>query len=323
MPNSAVLPGPSPADDMQSRANQELWARGDQVKAYATRELRPVEVILLVRYRDALSGRVLELGCGAGRLTGYLSQIAAYTKGVDLSPGMLEYSRRRYPRATFDEGDLREVAADELALFDVIVAAYNVLDVLTSEDRSLVLDRIHHRLRAGGLLIMSSHNRANTRQGVRDVLARKGIVGFARSSVELPLWVLNRRRMVLYEHDEVDYAIRNDVSHQFGALHYYITRDGQERQFTEHGFQLLECLDLEGQVVRRGEEARRILRAPLRGSARLVGVSRLRGAAGRGPAPCPSHRPCRPGDPRCVGQTRRTSRTAAGGRRTRSPRGPT
>jgi len=37
-----------------------MWARDDLVKRYATRDLRPAEVMLLVRYREALAGRVLD-----------------------------------------------------------------------------------------------------------------------------------------------------------------------------------------------------------------------------------------------------------------------
>jgi hypothetical protein len=53
-------------EDDQARLNAELWALGDFVGFYATRDLRPVEATLLDRHRDALAGRVLELGCGAG-----------------------------------------------------------------------------------------------------------------------------------------------------------------------------------------------------------------------------------------------------------------
>jgi SAM-dependent methyltransferase len=223
------------------------------IRTYANRDLRPVEVLLLVTYQTALAGRVLELGCGAGRLTGYLSQIASYAQGVDLSPEMVAYCRSRYPSAKFDLGDLRDVAADASAPFNVIVAGYNVLDVLNDDDRGMVLDRINRSLCPGGLLIMSSHNRANIPQGVLGTLATRGVVGFVRASVEVPLWVRNRRRLIPFERDEAEYAIRNDISYQFGALHYYITRDAQERQFNEHGFRLLECLDLEGRPVNAGQ----------------------------------------------------------------------
>jgi SAM-dependent methyltransferase len=256
MPGTKDRPAPGHPQDAQSRANDKLWGQADLVKAYATRDLRPVEVMLLVRYREALSGRVLELGCGAGRLTGYLSEIASSAHGIDISPAMVAYCRRRYPQATFDEGDLRDVGDLEPGAFDVIVASYNVLDVLGDDERSRVLDGIHGVLRPGGLLIMSSHNRANARRRVRDAFAHRGTIGLALSILELPRWLVNRRRLVPFERNEPGYAILNDLSQDFAALHYYITRDAEARQLTDHGYELLECLDLDGKRVEAGESAR-------------------------------------------------------------------
>jgi SAM-dependent methyltransferase len=243
-------------EDEQGRANDALWAKSNLVKPYANRTLRPVEVMVLVRHREALSGRVLELGCGAGRLTGYLSEIATYTLGLDISPAMVAYCRKTYPRATFEEGDLRGVTTMKPGSYDVIVAAFNVLDVLNDADRSEVLDGIHYALAPGGLVIMSTHNRASMLRGVRAELARRSRIGLALTIANVPRWLLNRRRLLRFERHEPGYAILNDVSYQFAALHYYISRGAQERQFADHGFELLECLDLDGQRVEAGEEAR-------------------------------------------------------------------
>jgi SAM-dependent methyltransferase len=152
-------------DAQQHRANDQLWRSGERrlVAAYANRVLRPAEVLLLVRHREALSGRVLERGCWAGRLTGYLD-IARAIVGIDISPAMVAYCRERYPRGTFREGDLRDVATIERGSFDVVVAAYNILDVLTDAERAQVLDGIHAVLPADGLLVFSSH-KSETRRG--------------------------------------------------------------------------------------------------------------------------------------------------------------
>jgi len=146
-------------DDARRRANEALWRRTDLVQAYATRTLRPVEVMLLVRYRESLSGRVLELGCGAGRLTGYLAELASTAHGIDISPAMVEHCRRAYPRAAFSERDLRDLSMFEAGSFDAIVASYNVIDVLDDEHRRGVLDGLHRLLVPDGLLIFSTHNR--------------------------------------------------------------------------------------------------------------------------------------------------------------------
>ena len=242
--------------DGQRLANDRLWERGDLVTAYANRVLRPVEVLLLIRYREALSGEVLELGCGAGRVTGYLIEVAKAVRGIDLAPSMVAYCRSRYPRGTFCVGDLREASSFEAGPFDVIVAPCNVLDILGEAEREIALDAIHRALSVGGLLIMSSHNRGFApRRGVRAALRHLGPLSYVATAIRLPLWLRNRRRLRGFERKEPGYAILNDSAHDFSALHYYIPRDAQARQLAVHGFALIECLDLDGRAVGAGGEA--------------------------------------------------------------------
>jgi SAM-dependent methyltransferase len=239
---------------MQRVANDRVWEHGRNLGVYANRDLRPVEVDLLVRYREALSGRVLELGSGAGRLTGYLAGIASSATGIDLSEEMVAYSRRRYPRATFAQGDLRDPGVFGTEPYDAIVLAFNVADVLGDADRQVLLDRIHDALAPGGLLVLSSHNRAYASH-LTDPLRLVGTsaTGAAFALIRLPRWMWNRQRLLRFERREPTYAILNDVGHDYSVLHYYITRDAQVRQFEAHGFDVLECLDLDGEAVGPGE----------------------------------------------------------------------
>jgi len=241
---------------MQRRTNDRLWSGDRLVGAYANRRLRPVEVDLLIRYRDDLSGRVLELGCGAGRLTGYLAEIATVVRGIDLSASMVEYSRQRYPAASFAEGDLRDSAVFGPDPWDAIVAPYNIIDVLDDTDRQLLLDHVHGSLAPGGVFVMSSHNRAvESHLGDPAKLVGVSLADAAASLGRLPRWWQNRRRLTPFERREPSYAILNDPGHDYSVLHYYITRDAQQSQFERHGFQLLESLDLEGGRVEAGEAA--------------------------------------------------------------------
>jgi hypothetical protein len=77
----------------------------------------------------------------------------------------------------------------------------------------------------------------------------------ALALVQLPRWWLNRRRLVRFERHEAAYAILNDVGHDYAVMHYYSTRDAQVRQFEAHGFEVLACLDLDGESVGTGEPA--------------------------------------------------------------------
>jgi SAM-dependent methyltransferase len=241
---------------MQRQANDRVWQTRVRVRGYANRQLRPVEVVILARYGHALAGRVLELGSGAGRLTGYLVEIATSVHGVDLSPAMIEYARERYPGATFTEGDMRDLTRFGSARWEAVVAGFNVIDILDDADRNRLLDEVHRLLVPGGMVILSSHNRdVVDRLGAPQQLRgwpSRGTIGML---VRLPIWYRNRRRLLRFERDEAGYAIRNDVAHDFGVLHYYVSRDAQQAQFERHGFELLACLDEEGREVRPGQRS--------------------------------------------------------------------
>jgi SAM-dependent methyltransferase len=240
-------------ESVQRAINDARWQDSRRVATYASRTLRPVEVLILVRYRDALRGRILELGSGAGRLTGYLVAIATTVLGLDLSAEMVAFSQAHYPAAQFIRADLRDLSGIETASWDAVVAGYNVIDVLSDGERGGVLDEVHRVLAPGGLFVMSSHNLDAAHRVTESFKVRGRGVGDAIATlISLPGWVWNRRRMRRFERREPGYAILNDAANDFTALHYYITRDRQEAQLRDHGFEVVEVLDLDGEPVPAG-----------------------------------------------------------------------
>jgi SAM-dependent methyltransferase len=247
-----------------SELNLRRWRAGDHVADYANRVLRPVEVVLLARYRDALSGRVLELGCGAGRILGYLVALGGEVHGVDISPGMVAYCRRHYPGASVHVGDMIDLPEAIVGPFDVIFAPYNVLDVFDDAPRRKLLADMCERLAPAGLLIFSSHNLAFAIAGSgRAGPAWRVALGkldrppseLLRMPLRLPERIRNRRRLARLARREGDHAILNDPALDYGLLHYYIRPDDQQRQLDQLGYELLECLDLDGRRVHPGDPA--------------------------------------------------------------------
>lgn len=243
----------TPPADGGNAANAHVWADDkDIVAELARRDLRPAEVIFLVRYRDALGGRVLEIGCGAGRLTGYLAEFASSLHAFDISATLVAYCRERYPSVSVEVGDMTDLSQFETSSFDVVVAGFNVLDYVSDEVRRSILREIGRLLTDGGLLIMSSHNRshaADRHTPVSRALADRRPSELARRLVQLPGWLSNRRHLRPFEREEDDYALLVDSALDFRLLHYYIDRDAQERQLQACGFELLECLDNDGRLV--------------------------------------------------------------------------
>jgi SAM-dependent methyltransferase len=242
--------------DPQVRVNEQLWAGEDLVSHYTGRTLRAPEVMLLVRHRDELSGRVLELGCGGGRLSGYLADLASDFRALDISPLMVAHCSRAYPAGTFEVGDLRELSRYADASLDAVFASFNVLDVLDDAERRRVLGELHRMLDRDGLLILSSHNLAHAPSIPRPTKLRtRNPIGAVHQLLRMPRRERNRRRLLPLQRVHDDYAILTDEAHEYGILHYYIGRDAQQRQLAGAGFELLECLDLDGRAVGSGEDA--------------------------------------------------------------------
>jgi SAM-dependent methyltransferase len=239
-------------------ANTDVWARGSFFDEYHSRDLRPVEADILLRYREDLAGRVIELGCGAGRVAGYLVELAREAHGMDISARMVDYCRQTWPEAVFHHGDFTDLSAFTDGTFDAVLATCNVLDILTDPERRAMLDSLHRVIAPGGLLVMSAHNRnflPNVRTPTQVRASLKHPRAFVDDVRKLPLRMRNRRRLVSLEQREASYEIVNDGAHDFSLLHYFIARDDQERQLREHGFELIECLDLEGHRIAPGDPA--------------------------------------------------------------------
>ncbi|MBV7294613.1 class I SAM-dependent methyltransferase [Corynebacterium sp. TAE3-ERU12] len=96
------------------------------------------------RLADAMvprSARILDAGCGQGRVGGYLIDQGHQVTGVDIDPYLIDVARARHPEGAWhvaDLADLPEVLAD-VAGFTLIICAGNVLTFVDPADRKKVL----------------------------------------------------------------------------------------------------------------------------------------------------------------------------------------
>lgn len=248
---SAALPTTSPGD-----VNTATWRRGAFVGEYSGRGLRPVEVLLLLRYREQVAGRVLELGCGTGRIAGYLLELAKEVHGLDISAEMVEVCRRRYPKGHFSQGDVRDLSRFQSGSFGLVVAGCNLLDICADDERRAVLRDIRRVLTDDGLLIMSSHNRAylpNLRSPAH--VRCSDPLRFGYDLLNAPRRIVRHRRLRGLEREGPGYVILSDGTHEFSLVHYFISRHAQFRQFEQEGYEPLHSADLDGRALDAGYDA--------------------------------------------------------------------
>lgn len=95
--------------------------------------------------------RVLDAGCGTGRVAVELARRGVDVVGVDLDPSMLAEARRKAPGLTWLQEDL--ALLDLEPAFDVVLAAGNVMIFLTPGSERHVTARLAAHLRPGGHLV--------------------------------------------------------------------------------------------------------------------------------------------------------------------------
>jgi SAM-dependent methyltransferase len=95
--------------------------------------------------------RVLDAGCGTGRVAIRLAELGYACVGVDSDPPMLAEARSVAPDLDWVLADL--ASADVGRDFDLVVAAGNVIPFLTPGTGPGVLARLAAHLRPGGLLV--------------------------------------------------------------------------------------------------------------------------------------------------------------------------
>lgn len=111
------------------------------------------------------STKILELGCGAGRVALGLSSIG-YTDitATDFAPPMVEIAQEICPRERFG---IKFSVADATALsfpeksFDAVIFAFNGLQMIPKKERrSQALKEIFRVLQDGGTFIFTGHDRS-------------------------------------------------------------------------------------------------------------------------------------------------------------------
>jgi SAM-dependent methyltransferase len=136
--------------DMERRSWSDVARASDYVDLFAS---APDQAIgsLLNAVGAAPNLRSLDLCCGQGNVSAELLNRGCEAVGVDFSPAMLAFARRRAPKATFIEADAQSIPFGA-AEFDVVVSNFGICHV---PDQPRALAEARRVLRPGGRFAMT------------------------------------------------------------------------------------------------------------------------------------------------------------------------
>ena len=122
--------------------------------------------------------RVLDAGCGTGRVARELARRGFDVVGVDNDASMLAQAREAAPELRWVDGDLATLDLGER--FDVVVAAGNVVVFLAPGTEAEVLRRMAAHVLPGGLLVSGWRTDRMTRAEYDALAAGAGLEPVAR-----------------------------------------------------------------------------------------------------------------------------------------------
>jgi SAM-dependent methyltransferase len=143
------------------------------------------------RFVDAMvprGARILDAGCGPGRVGGELARRGHDVVGVDVDPVLIAAAEADHPGARWVVGDLAVLDLAGLGIepgFDVAVCAGNVMTFLAPSTRRDVLANLRDQLAPGGRVVVGfGAGRDYEFDEFRDDAARAGLA----VEVELGTW---------------------------------------------------------------------------------------------------------------------------------------
>lgn len=154
-----MFPGsrPSQSDDNYERFRTETSILAQSRKINREGISKPEERAIETYFTDT-DGKVLDVGCGAGRVTSALTARGYDVTGVDISQPLLSRANSEHPDVEFVSSDVSDLpfASDS---YKYVIFAFNGLDYLAPvELRRDALREIRRILSPSGTFIFSSHN---------------------------------------------------------------------------------------------------------------------------------------------------------------------
>lgn len=164
MTHSASTTTPDSTRDQWDEQQAAFWDKVaptyDQIYKSEWNRLEDAYVQEQLGWLAAIPGcRVLDLGCGTGlgyELCRAINDGVHYT-GMDISAGMIEQCRQRWPNLAFDVGSMADLSRYPDNSFDAVISLYSAFS--HSKESAKTVAEIYRVVRPGQQILIAALNR--------------------------------------------------------------------------------------------------------------------------------------------------------------------
>jgi SAM-dependent methyltransferase len=160
---------PDPHDYRTVRHAYDTVAEDYATRLPDTRAETPLDLAMIDAFAEVVTSgadaRVLDAGCGAGRMSRYLTERGCFVEGIDLSPGMIARARRDHPGLPFAVGSLTDLPYPD-DRFAGVMLWYSIIHTPPA-GQACIFAEAARVLRPGGHLLVGFQSG----DGTRDVSA--------------------------------------------------------------------------------------------------------------------------------------------------------
>ena len=234
---------------MTRRAPAEGWKGWDEYAPFYdwenARTVARRDVAFWERLATAQEGRVLELGCGTGRITIPVARAGARVIGIDRSDAMLARGTQRLRRARLRNaalvrGDIRHLPFRSRGGFALVMAPYGILQSLTRErDLQATIASVHRVLRPRGLFVVDlvpdlpqwdEYDRRTSLAGTRGRGTEITLIETVRQD--------RARRLTIFDHEYIESKGRSRRVHRFSLTFRTLSVPQMSNRLESGGFRI-------------------------------------------------------------------------------------
>ncbi|MBI4122328.1 MAG: methyltransferase domain-containing protein [Parcubacteria group bacterium] len=188
------------------------------------REMRWPEVDALVAEVKP-GGRVLDLGCGTGRLYGFLQEKDVQYLGLDISPQQIAQAKQVYPAGSFIVSSMTDLPVAD-ASQDVVFMIASLHHLLTPANRAQAVQEAWRVLHPGGRVFVT----------VMNLWPRKYWSLFFHKSAGLATLTPEERRQIKFKDVFLPWTWKLNAGQRVYRYYHAFTKGELRRLFARAGF---------------------------------------------------------------------------------------